>query len=112
MTPIFPDHFEYFQHLAEIPLQAHQRGGLAEEVGFEPTVPRCGTPVFETGPINHSGTPPIVGQAEKPDLRGVQSTKFTPFLEEFCEDFPARPGEDPRGERDPVIEPRVVDNLI
>src|SRR4051794_30649768 len=21
----------------------------AEEVGFEPTVPRCGTPVFETG---------------------------------------------------------------
>ena len=30
----------------------------AEEVGFEPTVPRRGTPVFETGPFNHSGTPP------------------------------------------------------
>ena len=30
----------------------------AEEVGFEPTVPRSGTPVFETGPFNHSGTPP------------------------------------------------------
>jgi integrase len=32
--------------------------GVTEEVGFEPTVPRCGTPVFETGPFNHSGTPP------------------------------------------------------
>jgi hypothetical protein len=31
---------------------------LAEEVGFEPTVPGTGTPVFETGPFNHSGTPP------------------------------------------------------
>ena len=31
----------------------------AEEVGFEPTVPRSGTPVFETGPFNHSGTPPV-----------------------------------------------------
>lgn len=31
---------------------------LAEEVGFEPTVPETGTPVFETGPFNHSGTPP------------------------------------------------------
>lgn len=30
----------------------------AEEVGFEPTVPETGTPVFETGPFNHSGTPP------------------------------------------------------
>src|SRR4051794_12869581 len=30
----------------------------AEEEGFEPSVPRCGTPVFETGPFNHSGTPP------------------------------------------------------
>ena len=33
----------------------------AEEVGFEPTVPRSGTPVFETGPFNHSGTPPGIG---------------------------------------------------
>ena len=28
-----------------------------EEVGFEPTVP-FGTPVFKTGAINHSTTPP------------------------------------------------------
>src|SRR5690606_4335902 len=33
----------------------------AEEVGFEPTVPETGTPVFETGPFNHSGTPPGIG---------------------------------------------------
>jgi hypothetical protein len=26
-----------------------QTASLAEEVGFEPTVPRCGRPVFETG---------------------------------------------------------------
>ncbi len=32
--------------------------GEAEEEGFEPSVPRGGTPVFETGPFNHSGTPP------------------------------------------------------
>ena len=31
---------------------------LAEGVGFEPTVPQDGTTVFETAPINHSGTPP------------------------------------------------------
>lgn len=30
----------------------------AEEVGFEPTEPETGSPVFETGPFNHSGTPP------------------------------------------------------
>ena len=32
----------------------------AEEVGFEPTEPETGSPVFETGPFNHSGTPPGV----------------------------------------------------
>src|SRR3954462_4683859 len=37
---------------------AHTDHVPAEEVGFEPTVPRRGTPVFETGPFNHSGTPP------------------------------------------------------
>ena len=30
----------------------------AEEVGFEPTEPETGSPVFETGPFDHSGTPP------------------------------------------------------
>ena len=30
---------------------------LAEEVGFEPTVP-CGTTVFKTAALDHSATPP------------------------------------------------------
>lgn len=32
-------------------------GWKTEGVGFEPTVP-FGTPVFKTGAINHSTTPP------------------------------------------------------
>ena len=31
---------------------------MAEEVGFEPTVP-CGTTVFKTAAFNHSATPPL-----------------------------------------------------
>jgi hypothetical protein len=31
---------------------------MAEGVGFEPTVHQRRTTVFETVPINHSGTPP------------------------------------------------------
>jgi hypothetical protein len=37
---------------------------LAEGVGFEPTVPHKGTTVFETAPIDHSGTPPRVTLSE------------------------------------------------
>jgi len=33
-------------------------GVLAEGVGFEPTEP-CGSPVFKTGAIDHSTTPPL-----------------------------------------------------
>ena len=32
---------------------------LAERVGFEPTVPHRGTTVFETAPIDRSGTSPV-----------------------------------------------------
>ena len=32
---------------------------MAEGVGFEPTMP-CGMPVFKTGAIDHSTTPPAV----------------------------------------------------
>ncbi len=32
---------------------------MAEEVGFEPTVP-CGTTVFKTAAFDHSATPPSV----------------------------------------------------
>lgn len=31
---------------------------MAEGVGFEPTEP-CGSPVFKTGAIDHSTTPPV-----------------------------------------------------
>ncbi len=34
---------------------------MAEEVGFEPTVPR-GTTVFKTAAFNHSATPPRKGR--------------------------------------------------
>ena len=34
---------------------------LAEEVGFEPTVP-CGTTVFKTAAFNHSAIPPYTVQ--------------------------------------------------
>ncbi len=33
----------------------------AEKEGFEPSVAHDATPVFETGPINHSGTSPMGG---------------------------------------------------
>jgi hypothetical protein len=33
---------------------------MAEGVGFEPTEP-CGSPVFKTGAIDHSTTPPVMG---------------------------------------------------
>ena len=33
------------------------RESMAEEVGFEPTVP-CGTTVFKTAAFDHSATPP------------------------------------------------------
>ena len=32
---------------------------IAEGEGFEPSVTQGATPVFETDPFNHSGTPPI-----------------------------------------------------
>ena len=34
---------------------------MAEEVGFEPTVP-CGTTVFKTAAFNHSAIPPQLHQ--------------------------------------------------
>ena len=76
----------------------HQRRGFqprrrpiqdlaAEEVGFEPTVPRRGTPVFETGPFNHSGTPPGGSRRDLSDSLG--SVHRPSFLEESGEDRPA-----------------------
>ena len=45
---------------------------MAEEVGFEPTVP-CGTTVFKTAAFDHSATPPLLcelpfGTPEKSQL--------------------------------------------
>jgi hypothetical protein len=57
-------HFAFLDYLRAVPAPPQGRSKqskvalIAEEVGFEPTVPRSGTPVFETGPFNHSGTPP------------------------------------------------------
>src|SRR5690349_1736849 len=43
---------------------------VAEEVGFEPTEP-CGSPVFKTGAIDHSATPPTQrGDAKRITLGG------------------------------------------
>ena len=38
---------------------------MAEEVGFEPTVP-CGTTVFKTAAFDHSATPPTSPQDQAP----------------------------------------------
>ncbi len=34
----------------------------AESEGFEPPIPAIGTPHFECGPIDHSGSFPLVAQ--------------------------------------------------
>ncbi len=44
---------------------------VAERVGFEPTVPARGTTVFETAPIDHSGTSP---QRRVPSFGGRQTS--------------------------------------
>jgi hypothetical protein len=33
---------------------------MAERVGFEPTVPDLGTPIFETGALSHYATSPFL----------------------------------------------------
>ena len=48
---------------------------LAEGVGFEPTVPVKGTTVFETAPIDRSGTPPQLARAAAPHLRAVRGDR-------------------------------------
>ena len=41
---------------------------MAEGVGFEPTGP-CGPPVFKTGAIDHSTTPPVL--CRERDMHGL-----------------------------------------
>ena len=43
---------------ANSPTREYRAGELAEGVGFEPTEP-FGSPVFKTGAIDHSTTPPL-----------------------------------------------------
>ena len=57
---------------------------MAEGVGFEPTDP-CGSPVFKTGPLSHSGIPPR--SAPRLDFDGFYLTlglpvdcRLLPFL--------------------------------
>ena len=77
--------------------------GTAEEVGFEPTVPQRGTPVFETGPFNHSGTPP-----ENLDRWADRAT----FLEEPREDRATFFTQEPRRDLGAVIEPGIRDEPV
>lgn len=46
----------------------------AERPGFEPGVPETETPLFESGPFNHSGTSPA--RARAPSLRSDQGQNF------------------------------------
>ncbi len=47
---------------------------MAERVGFEPTVPDLGTPIFETGALSHYATSPFI------DLLGFQPFLFEELL--------------------------------
>jgi len=44
---------------AQVAWTSRALSGMAEGVGFEPTVP-CSTAVFKTAALNHSATPPRV----------------------------------------------------
>ena len=46
-------------------------------MGFEPTVPARGTTVFETAPIDHSGTPPRV--LNTPTGGSAQARRVRPY---------------------------------
>ena len=62
---------------------------LAEGVGFEPTRP-FGLPVFKTGAINHSTTPPKISIARSvPSLAG--SARWTYVTRFFCRGRRCRP---------------------
>ena len=54
---------------------------LAERGGFEPPVPQCGTAVFETAPIVHSGTsPPHTSNVYGNMLRHVDGDPQNPIV--------------------------------
>jgi hypothetical protein len=46
---------------------------LAEGEGFEPSSP-CGLPVFKTGAINHSATPPWAPSSAQQDITELPTT--------------------------------------
>jgi hypothetical protein len=52
---------------------------MAERVGFEPTVETSPTPVFETGPFNHSGISPDAAYRVYPKPGKVPRTLQTDF---------------------------------
>ncbi len=55
-------------------LRPRSHGFKAERVGFEPTVVQRATTVFETAPINHSGTSPAGELYQRKEMRWHQST--------------------------------------
>ena len=64
------------------------------------------TPVFETGPFNHSGTPPVAV------LKSEQFSGSSPIMEEQSEDFAALALEDAGCNGDAVVHPAVVHQAI
>ena len=69
---------------------------MAERAGFEPAVPARGTPVFETGPFNRSGTSP--------------RSAFR--AEEIPKDLRALVGKHAGCDRRTMVQPGVVENAI
>ncbi len=61
---------------------------MAEGVGFEPTEP-FGSPVFKTGAIDHSTTPPVfcVPQRYARSFGEIQEKLFIPAHAEFRQGF-------------------------
>ena len=65
-------------------------GFMAEGVGFEPTE-TCASPVFKTGAINRSTTPPCCGENTGAP-RGWQASRTMTLTPEFSADLMGRTG--------------------
>ena len=59
---------------------------MAEEVGFEPTVP-YGTTVFKTAALVHSATPPHLSQIKEPRQKGRSPPAQTSLVRFLRDDF-------------------------
>ena len=66
---------------------------LAERVGFEPSVPHKGTTVFETAPIDRSGTSPLTvvpyRSGDRPRQHAVESIHGGAHLRQSILQYPS-----------------------